>query len=95
MRQQSILDYKSLLANLKQLFDRCLQGDHVSEKPGNDRVFYSCQENVREKMLSEKTVDYELCVWGCTPYHRFLSHQRISIILSLFVMGYAICIDYE
>jgi len=31
------------------------QGDHLSGKPGNVRDFETCQGNVREKILSEKS----------------------------------------
>jgi len=33
-----------------------IQGDHLSGKPGNVREFETCQGNVREKILSGRSV---------------------------------------
>ena len=45
----------------------CIQGDHLSRKPGNVREFETCQGNVRDVVNREGNVREKILSWKSVP----------------------------
>ena len=58
------------LSHIKQIVTACVQGDHLSGKPGNVGEFDSCQGNVRDFTENQESVrgDIVRLKWPKTVY---------------------------